>query len=216
MANKALDLWALTGARSDVAAPPIDVVARGATVVRRTSESTSVRPIGFFTSSTRANEHATWTSPGEHTREAVQNVVVALDSSLGAANVLSSALRAISGMPSTVLHVIHVFRASRIDHARVGVPATPAAAMEEAREEHVEARVCEARLKACGRVVGHFAVGDPTTEVLRLCRELKADLLIVGRHDHQGLERWLLGSIAETFVRKATCPVMVVRSRHDT
>jgi nucleotide-binding universal stress UspA family protein len=214
MANRGLDLWALTGARSDVAAPPIGIEPWGATVARRTGERESVRPAQFFNSSDRAAEQTTSTAVHvEDELEAPRNVVVALDSSPGAANVLESALRTMRGMPSAALHVVHVFRASRMDHARAGVPLTPSSVIEEAKQEHLEARVREARPRSRGQVIGHFAVGDPTTEVLRLCRDLKADLLVVGSHEHHGLERWLLGSIAETFLRKAKCPVLVVRSR---
>jgi nucleotide-binding universal stress UspA family protein len=189
----------------------------GATVARRAGDDESVRPAGFFASGTSAAERTTSTACRvEDELEAPRHVVVALDSSAGAANVLASALRTMRGMPSAVLHIVHVFRASRIDHARPGVPVTPASVIEEAKEEHLEARVREARLRSRAQVVGHFAVGDPMTEVLRLCRDLKANLLVVGSHDHHGLERWLLGSIAETFVRKAKCPVMVVRSRPGT
>ncbi len=214
MASKDLDLWALTGARSDIAAPPIGIGPWGATVARRTGDRGSVRPSAFLASSIRAAEQTS--SAALHVEdelEAPRNVVVALDSSRGAANVLASALQMMRGMPSAVLHIVHIFRASRIDHARAGVPDTPASIVEQAKEEHLETRVRDARLRSRAQVVGHFAVGDPTTEVLRLCRDLKADLLVVGSHEHHGLERWLLGSIAETFVRKAKCQVLVVRSR---
>jgi len=216
MADNALDLWALTGARSDLAAPPIDAGSWRTPPVAYATQPASVRPRGLFASAARVTDEAAHVPPAEEDAlEAPRNIVVALDSSPGAANVLSSALRTLQGTPSAVLHVVHVFRTSRIDHARVGVPSTPAVVIEEAREDNLEARVREARLRSQRHVVGHFAVGDPAKEVLRLCRELKADLLVVGTHDSRGLERWLLGSIAETFVRKASCPVLVVRSsRH--
>jgi nucleotide-binding universal stress UspA family protein len=54
-------------------------------------------------------------------------------------------------------------------------------------------------------------VGDPTGEILRVRSEIKADMLVVGTHDHSGFERLLLGSIAETLMRKAGCSVFIVR-----
>jgi nucleotide-binding universal stress UspA family protein len=140
-----------------------------------------------------------------------QTVVVALDGSPGAAHVFSSALGVMRSLPSATLHILHVFRSSRFDHARPGVPLTPASAIEEAKEEHLASFVRAARRQRRGEVVGHFMVGDPTTEVLRFCSDHKADLLVIGTHDHHGLERLLLGSIAETLVRKAQCAVLVVR-----
>ena len=37
------------------------------------------------------------------------------------------------------------------------------------------------------------------------------DLIIVGSHGRGGVERWLIGSVAERVVRHATCNVYVVR-----
>ena len=62
-------------------------------------------------------------------------------------------------------------------------------------------------------VTGHLEMGDPAAEVLRMVSALEADLLVVGTHDYVGFERFLLGSVAETIMRKAGCPVLVVRAK---
>jgi nucleotide-binding universal stress UspA family protein len=56
-------------------------------------------------------------------------------------------------------------------------------------------------------------MGDPATEVLRIVTSIDADLLLVGTHDYVGFERFLLGSVAETLMRKAGCPELVVRPK---
>jgi nucleotide-binding universal stress UspA family protein len=142
-------------------------------------------------------------------------IVVAVDRSSSAAYVLATALRIMRSMPAATLHVVHVFRTSRLDHGR-GVPPTPATVIEDAKEQHLEAHVRTARRERRGEVMGHFLFGDPAAEILRLSSSLKADMLIVGTHDHQGLERLLLGSIAETIMRKASCNVYVVRRTPDS
>jgi nucleotide-binding universal stress UspA family protein len=38
------------------------------------------------------------------------------------------------------------------------------------------------------------------------------DLIIIATHGHTGIEHALFGSTAEKVVRKAPCPVLVVRS----
>lgn len=144
--------------------------------------------------------------------EEPQNIVVAIDASLSASRVVSSAIRMTRAMPSAIVHVLHVYRTSRFDHAHSGVPQTPADAIADAKE-HLESHVRAARKQSRAQVVGHFAVGDPATEVKRLCSEIDADLLVVGTHDLHGLERLLLGSIAETLVRSVACSVLVVRSK---
>lgn len=54
-------------------------------------------------------------------------------------------------------------------------------------------------------------VGVPHEEIARLAAEEKAEMLIVGTHGRSGLDRFLLGSVAERVVRSAPCPVLTVR-----
>ena len=54
--------------------------------------------------------------------------------------------------------------------------------------------------------------GDVAAEVLRLAEETKCDLIAMGTHGRTGLERLIVGSVAETVMRKAHCPVLTVRS----
>jgi len=54
--------------------------------------------------------------------------------------------------------------------------------------------------------------GDPTSQVLRVAKELHADLIVMGTHGRTGLSRVLMGSVAEQVVRNATCPVLTVKT----
>jgi len=53
--------------------------------------------------------------------------------------------------------------------------------------------------------------GTPHREIVDLVRTEGADLVVMGTHGRTGLEHALLGSVAERVVRKATCPVLIVR-----
>lgn len=53
--------------------------------------------------------------------------------------------------------------------------------------------------------------GVPVTEIVLHAREWGADLIVVGTHGRSGLQHFLIGSVAEKVVRKATCPVVTVR-----
>ena len=142
----------------------------------------------------------------------LRTILVAVDASAGATRVISAAARLSRISSEPALHVAHVFRASRLDHARAGAPHADSGIIEEAKE-HLEAYVRSARAQTRAQITGHFLVGDPTGEILRLAGALRADVLVVGTHDHVGLERLILGSIAETLVRKAACSVLVVRPK---
>jgi nucleotide-binding universal stress UspA family protein len=53
--------------------------------------------------------------------------------------------------------------------------------------------------------------GDPRHEIVEEAKDWSADLIIVGSHGRTGVQRWLLGSVAEHVVRHASCSVEVVR-----
>lgn len=66
------------------------------------------------------------------------------------------------------------------------------------------------------RIVGHEAHGDPAHVILQTAGDLLADVVIVGTHGRKGVERLVMGSVAESVVRHAACPVLVVRPKtHD-
>jgi nucleotide-binding universal stress UspA family protein len=52
----------------------------------------------------------------------------------------------------------------------------------------------------------------PGPAILSYARDAVADLIIVGTHGRHGLERLVLGSVAQHVARLAECPVLVVRA----
>lgn len=70
------------------------------------------------------------------------------------------------------------------------------------------------KLRAAGFALG-VAVekGEVRSTILDSAADYRADLIVVGSHGHTGLERLLLGSVAESVVRHATCSVLVVRTK---
>jgi nucleotide-binding universal stress UspA family protein len=59
----------------------------------------------------------------------------------------------------------------------------------------------------------HIRSGRPYEQIVRLARELDADLIALSTRGHSGLKHLLLGSTAERVVRNAPCPVLVTRKR---
>jgi nucleotide-binding universal stress UspA family protein len=55
--------------------------------------------------------------------------------------------------------------------------------------------------------------GVPSDVVAEVCKEVGADLLVVGTHARTGVRHAILGSIAERLVRTAPCQVLVVRGK---
>ncbi|MFO8115031.1 MAG: universal stress protein [Halorubrum sp.] len=59
----------------------------------------------------------------------------------------------------------------------------------------------------------HTAVveGSPSREIVRYAEENGCDLIVMGTHGRGGIDRLLLGSVAEKVVRAAVVPVLTVR-----
>ncbi|TFH07843.1 MAG: universal stress protein, partial [Nitrosomonadales bacterium] len=48
-------------------------------------------------------------------------------------------------------------------------------------------------------------------ETVRVAKELKADLIVLGTHGYSGWKRFTIGSVAEYIVRQAPCAVLTIR-----
>jgi nucleotide-binding universal stress UspA family protein len=57
----------------------------------------------------------------------------------------------------------------------------------------------------------HLRVGRPDKELIRLARVLGVGTIVMGSRGLGAMERMLLGSVSESVVRHAHCPVYVVR-----
>jgi len=53
--------------------------------------------------------------------------------------------------------------------------------------------------------------GDAASEIVRVAKERGVDLIVISSHGRTGLGRILFGSTAESVVRHAPCPVLVVK-----
>jgi nucleotide-binding universal stress UspA family protein len=57
--------------------------------------------------------------------------------------------------------------------------------------------------------------GTPSDEIIKAAEEERADLIVMGTNGRHGLPRLLFGSVAETVVRRARCPVLTVRRANE-
>ncbi len=57
-------------------------------------------------------------------------------------------------------------------------------------------------------------IGDARDAIDRVAELVAADLIVMGTHGRRGVRRVLLGSVAESVVRTAPCPVLTVRNVH--
>lgn len=57
------------------------------------------------------------------------------------------------------------------------------------------------------------ANGKPWEEILRMAGNINADIIMIGSHGREGIERALIGSQTEKVVRRAPCTVVCVKAR---
>ncbi len=74
--------------------------------------------------------------------------------------------------------------------------------------DHAARMLRSAGFKANSRVVE----SGVRTGILDVADEWHADLIVLGSHGRKGLQRFLLGSVAESVARHARCSVMIVRN----
>jgi nucleotide-binding universal stress UspA family protein len=121
------------------------------------------------------------------------------------------------------LHVVHVFGI-----APVGPPVYPEATDLQSVEREAEAeerpRISEQRaremleeevgkVRSAGGTVaqGHLIAGRVAPEVVALAEQIGAGLIVLGSRGRGGIRRALMGSVSDSVVRHAHCPVLVVR-----
>jgi nucleotide-binding universal stress UspA family protein len=57
----------------------------------------------------------------------------------------------------------------------------------------------------------HLRIGKPDEEIIDLAEDIGAGLIVMGSRGLGGIRRALMGSVSESVVRHAHCPVLVVR-----
>lgn len=85
------------------------------------------------------------------------------------------------------------------------------AAVQRAASEHLH-RVVAALPTSNVSIVEAMRSGRPYAEILRVATEQRAELIVLGIHGRNAVDRMLFGSTAEPMVRRATCPVLMVRA----
>jgi nucleotide-binding universal stress UspA family protein len=146
-------------------------------------------------------------------------IVAGIDFSASSALALDEGLRMAADHPGAVLQVVHV-ASSHGPMVRLELEGdVRSVSLEEATaavKAHVQQRVSErkaAELAQPREVTTQVRLGAAPEEIVRAAAELDADLIIVGTHGRTGVRRMLLGSVAEAILRKAGCPVLIVRGK---
>lgn len=134
-------------------------------------------------------------------------VLFATDGSKDAELAATSAL-GLAKVTGSELHLVHV-----------GPEHFEPTEVEPARMKREAERILDEQTKKVenmgGAAQSHLAMGGAAERVVALAEELGADLVVMGSRGLGGLRRALLGSVSDSVVRHAHCPVLVVRKERD-
>ncbi len=129
---------------------------------------------------------------------------VALDICIGASRCMK-----------TKLYVLHTIEKLPHDYRHL-LSSTTHADMKQKVEEDAIAKIkamIPEEIMGKGDIIPMVRFGKPFLEIIQVAKEENVDLLVIGTHGMAGVDRFILGSVAERLVRKAGCPVMVIKGR---
>jgi nucleotide-binding universal stress UspA family protein len=140
-------------------------------------------------------------------------VLVAVDGSDTSIRALDVAADFTAGLRGelVICHVVDLARAAALSG---GAAQLVPASLEEIQTEGTE--ILDAALaRVSGRVRASIrrVAGVPVEQIERLADENRPNVIVIGSHGRTGLERLVLGSVAEGVVRGASFPVMVVPAK---
>ena len=86
---------------------------------------------------------------------------------------------------------------------------------EQRARELLDAEVENLRSLGVTLAQAHLVEGGVAQEIVGLAEEIGAGLIVIGSRGRGGIRRALMGSVSDSVVRHAHCPVMVVRPEEE-
>lgn len=105
------------------------------------------------------------------------------------------------------LILLHVLPPPMVIYAGGPVPAETWPSIDETKEKLHQLEGQAHRV----RVESQVMEGDPVDMILRAAEETHSDVIVMGTHGRTALTRLLLGSVAESVLRRAPCPVLTAK-----
>ncbi|HEY3497285.1 MAG TPA: universal stress protein [Polyangiaceae bacterium] len=140
-------------------------------------------------------------------------VLVALDFSDGSRAALEQAAF-IAKQTRAGLHALHVWQVPEFvpPNARANDASTLAKAVETQARRDLDSFVFDARASGIAIDQAFTECGLPSAVIVEVAKRGAYELIVLGTHGRTGIAHALLGSVAERVLRRAPCPVLVVRA----
>jgi universal stress protein A len=141
-----------------------------------------------------------------------KSILVPTDLSEGAELALSYAF-ALGGAVSAKVHLLHAISVPIQPGDRSALHGFIDELQAQGRQALMEIATRYASTQTAGQQI--VQPGDPRDLIVEWAGKVDAGLIVMGTHGRRGLSRMLLGSVAESVVRTAQCPVLVIPPKLD-
>ncbi|PLX28623.1 MAG: hypothetical protein C0600_09530 [Ignavibacteria bacterium] len=147
--------------------------------------------------------------------ESVSSIVVPVDFSGASVRLLQSAVH-IARLYKAEIHLLHVYQ---------DVFSVLSMRTFDLNEDVVEAAIIKEIGERFGslldavpiedlRVNTSIRKGETDEKILEYVKDIGADLIVIATNGRSGIEEFFVGSIAQSIVRCAPCPVITIRAGH--
>jgi nucleotide-binding universal stress UspA family protein len=147
-------------------------------------------------------------APQPAPRRSIRRILLATDLTSTSAGATDQAFELAEQLGAAMLAV------SVIDPGVTGRPGQPVLRMDQRRaEREAAAHSLVLRGRRAGITVSFLVwEGEPGPSIVDAAASEQVDLIVVGTHGRNRMERMVLGSVSDHVTRNAPCPVLVVRS----
>jgi nucleotide-binding universal stress UspA family protein len=130
------------------------------------------------------------------------------------------AARTAVDIAATTNSELHMVTVARHEHAHVYDLAEEPGDVQKSLYEAIERKARELldeqvkKIEQSGGTIPqevHLLRGHPDREIVHLAEEIGAGLIVIGSRGQGGVRRALMGSVSDSVVRQARCPVLIVR-----
>lgn len=143
-------------------------------------------------------------------------IVVGVDFSDTGDHALIEALRLARRLPGSELHIVYVVHADKKLHdaKKLAEMSTELRTrVEEVRAHVTRVGAPEEGSEYTQESVVHVRLGEAAEAIHQVAVDVDADLIVVGTHGRRGIEKLVLGSVAEELIRTARVPVLVAHPK---
>ena len=148
------------------------------------------------------------------TSDFYRSIVIATDGSENTQKAISYGIK-IAKLSGATVHALHVVDTSSVSQSWTAGKETIYEILKKDGQKAIS------KVKECGEASGVevkevLLEGHPSSEIIDFAENNDIDLIVMGTLGKTGLDRFLMGSVAEKVVRNSKVPVLVVRGEEQS